>query len=265
MVSRKGKAIIGAFVLGAIALIGIAVILLGSGSYNYQKTSFVLYFNSTLRGLTVGSSVYYNGVRVGKVTSLEITPASDRTSFNTPVIIELEKPQKIVGRDDAIGVDLVDYLRDPKNVDQLIESGLRAKLSTLSFITGLLVVDLAMVPDAKPVNLTELKPYYDIPQLPTISSGLDSVISEFSNLPFEHIAASLLEVLSKVNKILETVDADELLTNVNSAIVAVNQAAGEYTSLAKIVNNNLDGVFEKLDGSFTEINKTMQSVDAIFV
>ncbi len=262
MVSRKGKAIIGLFVLGAIALVCVAVVVLGSGSYSVQKTSFVLYFNSTLRGLTVGSSVYYNGVRVGKVTSLEISTASNQVSFNTPVIIELEEPKRIA-LTEKNSLDFVEHLSNQNTVNKLIENGLRAKLSTLSFITGLLVIDLAMIDNAEPVDLNNLKPYQGIPQLPTISSGLDSVISEFSSLPLQHLADNLVEVLDRLNKILNEVESEKLVTKVAASVEGIGNATTEFSSLAKAINGNLEEVFKGIDTSFNELSQTMQSVDRL--
>ncbi len=261
MISRKSKAIVGLFVLGAIALVCAATIMLGSGSWNYQKTSFVLYFNSTLRGLTVGSSVYYNGVRVGKVTSLEISPQSGDIGFSTPVIIELEMAPQIV-EDDNIP-DLVDYMSNPKTFDALVENGLRAKLSTLSFITGLLVIDLVMDPHTQPVDPKSLAKYHGIPQIPTISSGLDSVLSEFSEIPFNKIASQASHTLENINNLLEQIDLKLLSDKAIVTLDTANATMLEYSKLAQNINQNVDALMKNADSTMVQADEVLRSLDKL--
>ena len=74
MTERSTKTFIGAFVLGAIALLVGLILLLGSGSLGNRNPTFVLYFNTSLKGLIQGSPVYFKGIRIGKVTSIQIRP-----------------------------------------------------------------------------------------------------------------------------------------------------------------------------------------------
>ncbi len=259
MVSRKGKAIIGLFVLGAIALVCFSVILLGSGSYNYEKRSFVLFFNSTLRGLTVGSPVYYNGVRVGKVTSMHISTVNNQVAFDTPVIIEIEQIPSI-GNSQSMP-DLVEYLSDEEIVRTLIKNGLRAKLSTLSFITGLLVVDLAMEPNAPPVDPDSLKPFHGIPQLPTIPSGLDSLLSDFSNIPIEPLSEKTLDLLTNVTKITENVKDSDIIEQLTKTLKTLDNTLLEYQKLAENINKNLEST---INNTLLEYQKLAENVNHHF-
>lgn len=58
MTERSTKTFIGAFVLGAIALLAGLIIILGSGQFGKKNPTFVLYFTTSLKGLTQGSPVY---------------------------------------------------------------------------------------------------------------------------------------------------------------------------------------------------------------
>ena len=63
MTERGTKTFIGFFVLGALALFIAFILLLGSGRLGEKNPTFVLYFDTSLKGLTQGSPVYFKGIR----------------------------------------------------------------------------------------------------------------------------------------------------------------------------------------------------------
>ena len=91
MTERSTKTFIGAFVLGALALLVAFILLLGSGTLGAKNPTFVLYFNTSLKGLIQGSPVYFKGIRIGKVNSIQIRPELHSARFQTPVVIEIER------------------------------------------------------------------------------------------------------------------------------------------------------------------------------
>jgi paraquat-inducible protein B len=52
---RANPAVIGGFVVGAVALIVIAVQLFGRGRFMTEQRSYVLYFEDSVKGLSVGA------------------------------------------------------------------------------------------------------------------------------------------------------------------------------------------------------------------
>jgi len=52
---------IGGFVLGAVALIIIAILVFGSGRLFRQTRDFVLYFDNSVNGLSVGAPLKFKG------------------------------------------------------------------------------------------------------------------------------------------------------------------------------------------------------------
>jgi paraquat-inducible protein B len=55
MNKKISPAVIGAFVLGAVALIVIAILVFGSGRLFRQTRNFVLYFDNSVNGLRIGA------------------------------------------------------------------------------------------------------------------------------------------------------------------------------------------------------------------
>ena len=63
-------ALVGAFVVGALALVVTAIILLGSGSVFRTRHLYVLYFKTSVNGLHVGAPVKFRGVEIGSVNRI---------------------------------------------------------------------------------------------------------------------------------------------------------------------------------------------------
>jgi len=61
MGKRVSPTLVGAFVLGAVALAVVTVVVLGSGRLFQRKHLFALYFSSDVNGLKVGAPVKFRG------------------------------------------------------------------------------------------------------------------------------------------------------------------------------------------------------------
>ena len=72
MGSKANPAVIGAFVVGAIALAVIGLLVFGSGQLFKNTTRIVCFFSGDTMGLNVGAPVKFKGVEVGSVTSIRI-------------------------------------------------------------------------------------------------------------------------------------------------------------------------------------------------
>ena len=70
MSKMANKSLIGAFVIGAVALAVIAVTIFGSGKFFQKIQTFVLFFEGSVKGLSVGSPVMFRGVKIGDVKEI---------------------------------------------------------------------------------------------------------------------------------------------------------------------------------------------------
>jgi paraquat-inducible protein B len=59
MRKRANPAVIGGFVVGAVALIVIGVLLLGGGRFLAERRTYVLYFDDSVEGLSVGAPLNF--------------------------------------------------------------------------------------------------------------------------------------------------------------------------------------------------------------
>src|SRR5215470_4576332 len=90
MARRANTALIGAFVLGAVALAVVGLIVFGGGKFFTQKQVFVAYFDESVKGLSPGSPVTFNGVKVGAVTDIQVVVDRDEVKGWTPVFFNVE-------------------------------------------------------------------------------------------------------------------------------------------------------------------------------
>ena len=94
MSKPANKTLIGAFVIGAIALLVIAVLIFGSGKFLKKTFHTVVFFEGSIKGLNEGAPVIFKGVKVGAVKEIRLIYDAANDSLRIPVIIELE-PEKI--------------------------------------------------------------------------------------------------------------------------------------------------------------------------
>ena len=90
MNKKISPTLIGAFVVGAVALIVIAILVFGSGRLFRQSRDFVLYFDNSVNGLRVGAPVKFKGVEVGSVKNILLQLGTGQQVDKIPVIIEID-------------------------------------------------------------------------------------------------------------------------------------------------------------------------------
>lgn len=266
----KNKTVVGAFVFGSIILVCLAFFLLGYGNYGTRQSSFALFFDSSLRGLNINSPVFFNGVPVGRVRSIYIVPTSEISSFKTVVIIELNE--------NSGGVDSINenhnflyYIDDENYVYELIDKGLRAKLTTASLITGQLIVDLVMVNDPEPLSQEKKQKYEGIVQIPTLPNVFESILSNVEDLPIRDISKNVLLLLENVNTALAEINVPEMSKNLNAALAKVNELENdtkstvlEYKKLAQQFNNAAPAILKYVD-RFAKNGSRLTQDDSAFM
>src|SRR5512143_791501 len=76
MARRVSPTLVGAFVLGAVALAAGAVLVLGGREWFKRPVTCVMAFDGSVAGLTPDAPVSFRGVQVGKVASVELRPGT---------------------------------------------------------------------------------------------------------------------------------------------------------------------------------------------
>ncbi len=194
-----------------------------------KKIKFMMFFEGSVRGLSVGAPVDFNGIRVGSVLDIRLEFDRENAEFRIPVLIEIE-PERIVGRGSQ-------EIESPYvTVNKLVEKGLRASLQIGSLLTGQLFVGFSMRPDT-PINLSGGETPY--PELPTISSA-----------DFGSIAQLAERFLNKLNR----VDLDKLSLELIKTLEGTNRLFNGPEIKGALDDLQLSlqafrGILQKIDGS----------------
>lgn len=165
------------------------------------KVNFVLHFEESVRGLSVGAPVEFRGIQVGKVIDISLNIDADHPDLRIPVLIEFE-PERIL-RDDLVA----DVKRRRQLMDGMVQNGLRAQLRTGNLLTGQLFVDLVFYPDASGKTINWQARYPEIPTVKTPLEGLFGSIKQsldrISNLPIEETGRDIQTAVRSLNKVLD--------------------------------------------------------------
>jgi paraquat-inducible protein B len=82
---KSNPKLIGAFVIGAVALLVVGVLVFGGEQYLKTKIRGVLYFEGSLAGLDIGSPLMSRGVKIGTVTGIVVRYDVEKQIVRIPV------------------------------------------------------------------------------------------------------------------------------------------------------------------------------------
>ncbi len=263
MNKKVSPTLIGAFVVGAFALLVIAVIAFGSGQLFRKTKNFVLYFDGTVNGLHIGAPVKFKGVEIGSVRNILLQLNKDMEVNKIPVIIEIDL-KKLTARG-ASGV-----VAEEQDVFEkaVIERGLRGQLQTESLLTGVLYVALDFFPGT-PISLVQQpngdNPYPEIPTIPTAleqaKDAITRIIEKLEEIDFKGLAQSLTETVNGVNQLVSSPALKSTLRRLDQTVPKVDEALESFTRLANNLDNKVGGLSTNLEQTSDATRQAMQQAE----
>ena len=246
---------IGAFVIGAIALLVLSILMFSKHRFFESAEQKVAYFEGSINGLAVGAPVKLKGVKIGSVTRIVLQFQVDELVFRSAVFFELpsrEIMQMVAGqtvdRDDA----------DPIIKRLINERGLRAQLMPQSLVTGQLYLGLDFFPNT-PVKLYGERD--GVPELPTIRSSTEKIlesvtkgISDLDQLPLTEIASQALKTLKTIEK---AVNPEQLSSTMQSFQITL----GQVDKTIQKLDRQLGPMSANLAGTLTDTRKLVGHLD----
>ena len=208
-----------------------------------RKLKFIMFFDSSVRGLNIGAPVEFKGIKVGSVLDVRLEFDNEDTSFRIPVLIEIEL-QRIIERGSE------QESSTHQTLSKLVERGLRARLQTGSLLTSQLYVELDMHPGT-PINISgEQNSFPELPTLATanfgaITASAEKLLAKLNAIDVNEVSAVLLETFDNANQTL--VSADETINNANALITVpgIPQAIEDM----QVSMSNFKNILQKIDAS----------------
>ena len=212
-----------------------------------EKRHFILNFNESIRGLTVGAPVEFRGIKIGQVVDIKAEYDLETTSPRITVLIETE-PERWGG-------NFAGTVDSKQQIQQLVEKGLRAQLKTGSLLTGQLFVDVDFHPDAPEAEVKFEQNFAEIPTIPAplqvITARVNDLLSKLETLPIEQIGKDLGDTLQNVRRLSES---KELL----EAVQALNETLQHTRQLVQNLDSN---VAPAMGSTLDQAQKTLVSVE----
>lgn len=247
MSKKANPTLIGAFVVGAVALVITGVLVFGSGKFFSERRLFVLFFDGSIKGLSVGAPVKFRGVNIGSVSDIKLRFDRRDLSFEVPVFIEIKSDRFQIIEGKPVAEKIFRKIIERETMKSLIERGLKAQLQMESLLTGKLCIALDFHPD-KPSKFVGIeKNYLEIPTIPSNIEELSRKVKRLEEMPIEDLVNSALRAIEGIDRV---VNSSELSGSISSLYRTLDD-------LRKLIGN-VDGEIAAIASSFRDTSKSAQ-------
>ncbi len=255
MESKAHFALIGVFVL-LFFIMGIAFVAwLSNAQFDQKFDDYEVIFSGPVRGLSEGSEVRFNGLRVGEVTGLTLDP-SDSDSVLTMIQVGGETPvhASSYAQLEPLGLTGLNYI-------QIFSGG--EDMPLLKDLPG-------KGPYRIPGKMSQIDSFVEggtsvIEGAQRALSGVNMIMSETAITDFQGILANLNVTTKKISE----VDIDPEL--VNRVLLAFETAAKDVSEAAeavdaaaldtnKLVNAEAKSLLARAEVSLAEVDETLASI-----
>jgi paraquat-inducible protein B len=209
------KTMIGLFVVGAIALVVVAIGVLGSGKFFEKRYKYYMVFEGSVKGLNVGAPVVFRGVKVGSVSAIHMNFNYATKALTVVVYAEFEPTQVETTNITEAQFERLREEGQHAFMSEFIARGLRAQLEMQSIVTGQLQIALDFYPEKRAVFTGIEKTIQEIPTIPT---PLQQLAKKLENLPIEEIFNKLNSALEGVTKLVESPELKESIRNLDTVL-----------------------------------------------
>ncbi len=253
MSKRVSPTLIGAFVIGALALVAGAIVVLGSMSFFSTVYRFVLYFEDSVDGLVVGAPVKFKGVQIGSVEQILLVPGDEVLRPRIAVLIGLDETRirSLSGRTATF---------TEQEVSQAIDNGLRGTLASQSLLTGLLFVSLNYETDAPPAKL--LPDTFGYQQIPTVPSRVEQVaqtandiFKKLQALDWQGLFDSIHETMNGLRDLVADRQTQDVTRQLNETLESVRQLANRVDARVDPLARDVQDLGKSVKDSLTKIDR----------
>ena len=249
MTESRKPFFIGAFLLGGIALLAAALLLLSRDSLLSKPVEYVVYFTGALDGLDIGADVTYRGVKVGSVRQITLTYDRNLNDVVMPVTIRINAesgPNKNKDR----GFE--------NSIERLIERGLGAQLQTPSFLTGKAIVALDFFPGQK--TYVREPHLIDLPVIPTVPSRIDQAADVLRDLVDGLKEMPLKDTLEAANKTLLAFERLASAPETQAGIQSLSRSLASFEKITQELQQRLPGMMDNVHHGSVELKDALGDV-----
>jgi len=239
---------VGAFMVGALAIVVVAILFFGGGDVFAPKTKAVVFFEGSVGGLSRGAPVTFRGVQVGSVSSVALVVDPASMWARIPVYLQLDPDR----------VTLVNGQTRQPLLRGLIKAGLRAKLVSQSLVTGQMLVELDLDPDT-PARFVG-GAVSDIPEIPAVRSELQELTQQLTQAPIAETIAQARRTLAAIEQVANKIDAqiDPLSVSALRVLDDAQRALDSAHHTFDVAGASIERVQQDASGALGEVHGLAQ-------
>lgn len=255
---------VGVFVMLATALIVVAVVILGAGMFEREGTYYETYFDTAVSGLSRGSAVELQGVKIGHVESVGFASSV----YDIPVDFAR---QRGVNRIVRVVFSVVPQFKGELTVDerravrrQEIHSGLRVRLGS-NLITGQAYLQGTYVdPNRFPVPEPPWEPEFEfVPsaasEFTTMKDSLDKILAELERLDIQKLFDHVDDLILTADQAVEDANVAELSDQVKGLLADARHKVNVIDT--EKIGNQVEDLVANADGAVTDVRDKVNVID----
>ena len=258
---------IGLFVIALIFSLLILVFWLGKFGFEKKKIDeYSIYFQESVSGLNIGSSIKYKGFDVGTVSEIKLNP-NNSEEIQIDITIKKDTPIKednyaVLGNLGITGLKYIE-LKGGSNNSKLLqvnENGVRIIPSKTSTLTNL-VDSTTDITNELTMVLKQMEKLLNDENLKTISQILLKTQNSMTNM--EQFSAYLVNNEKKIDELIKNINL--LSKNGNKSFDTIEKSADSLKDLSnELLLEVKKGKFDMKDmskESFDKLNKVLNNLD----
>ncbi len=255
---------IGLFVVLALLILAGAIIFFGGGKFFEEKVTVETYFDQSVQGLSVGSSLEFQGVQIGNVSYIGFAFNEYKTNRQYVLVRAQIYGNKVAGK----GRGRL-YETDKARIEgfkEMISQGLRLQLASQG-ITGIAFLNAVYLdPKRYPALEHEWKPeYMYIPSAPGTITQITETIEQLSdsidNIDFKQISEEIEKLVVSLNKAVEDAKVGELSKDLKELIKGLNDTVTELDTILK--SNDAKQTLANVTAITSDLRTTLNRTDRL--
>jgi len=256
---------IGLFIIVSVTLIVITVVIWGAGLFTTDKIYYETYFDSSVAGLSPGSSVLLMGVKIGQVESIEFASSIYNIMTDSNKVSRYERYVRVVCSIEAEEakkrVGAITKEQREARIQDMIQQGLRLRLAS-NILTGQAYLEGVFLDPKRspPLDITWKPEYLYVPSTPgafsTMKDSIDKIMLKLEEVDITGVSEEIKGLFAELRQ--TNLQIQGLLTNPDPN--------SESTNLAQVMvrlDNTLEQLNLKIRTEGPEVDKIVRNIRAI--
>jgi paraquat-inducible protein B len=217
-------------------------------------------FNGSVRGLSVGAPVDFDGVELGEVTAIDLDFTPARNRFDMVVTLNLypyrlgRRYREALGKGSGAAAKAL--------LHQLVAQGLRGQLRMGSVLTGQRYVALDFFPNVPAVSIDTSRMPVELPTVPNtveeLQDQLANIVKRLDHVPFDAIGFNLNQALVNANSLFQRIDT-ELVPQAHTTLAAAERSF----NAANAALQQDSPMHTDIRQALTELRRTLAALKAL--